>query len=508
LKGAADMKYTLGVDFGGSAAKGTLLCETGDLAAIAATEYPMVFPKEGWTEQEPEQLYKAFCAVTKEIFRTSGVNPDDIEAVAISSASMTGVYLDEEDKAIRRSILWNDIRGAGYANEFKKTKLDFIWKMTTNPPAPSRTLNHIIWIKNNEPDNYKKIRKIMFAKDYVRYKLTGDFVTDYIDAMGSHFLDVQNNCWSEELCSLAGINIDILPKILKPTDIIGPITEKAAKESGLSRKTKVITGTTDTCMEVYANGAIKIGDMTIKLATAGRICSIADHPIPHMGIVNYQHVVPGLWYPGTTMRFCAASYRWYRDVLGEKEIEEGKRNGKDPYVLLDEAAEKIPAGSDNLFFHPYLQGDLNNIAWRASFIGLRAIHTKGHFTRALLEGVSYGMRETFEIIRDLGLKVDKPTLIGGGAKGPIWRQIMADMLGIEMLIKENSDSSLGSAMLAGVATGIFTSFEDSVAKCVRITASVKPNPEVTKIYDKGFLVYKEIIKALDPIYVNMAQAHS
>jgi len=208
------------------------------------------------------------------------------------------------------------------------------------------------------------------------------------------------------------------------------------------------------------------------------------------------------------MRFCAASYRWYRDVLGEKEIEDGKKIGKDPYALLDEAAEKIPPGSDNLFFHPYLQGDLHNVAWRASFTGLRALHTKGHFTRALLEGVSYGMREHFEIIRGLGLKVDKPTLIGGGAKGLIWRQIMADMFGIEMLIKENSDSSLGSAMLAGVAVGIFTSFEDSVAKCVRVTASVKPNPEAAKIYDKGFLVYREIIKVLDPIYAKMNQSQN
>ena len=494
------MRYTLGVDFGGSGVKGTLLCETGSLAAVASTEYPMFFPKDGWSEQDPEQLYEAFCKITRDIVKRSGAEIEDIAAVAISSASMTGVYLDEEDKVIRRSIHWTDIRGSASANELKNTKLDFIWEKTTNPPAPSRTLNHIIWMRDYEPESYKKIRKIMFVKDYIRYRLTGDFVTDYIDAMGSQFMDVPNDCWSKELCSMAGICTDILPKILKPTDIVGPITEKAANESGLSQKTKVIVGTTDTCMEVYANGAISIGDMTVKLATAGRICSIADHHIPHSYIVNYKHVVPGLWYPGTGMRFCAASYRWYRDVLGTKEIDDGEKNGKDPYDLLNEAAEKIPPGSENLFFHPYLQGEHINLSLRGSFIGLRAFHTKGHFTRALLEGISYGMRETFEVIRDLKLKVDKPILIGGGAKGPIWRQIMADMFGVEMVVKENSDSSLGSAMLAGVAVGVFTSFEDSVAKCVRITDSVKPNPEVTKIYDKGFVLYKEMRKALEPVY--------
>ena len=499
------MKYTLGVDFGGSGVKATLLCKTGNVAAIANTEYPLFFPKDGWTEQDPDQLYEAFCTVVKTILETSGINADDIAAVAVSSASMTGVYLDEEDKIIRRSIYWNDIRSVPYANELKKTKLDFIWEKTTNPPGPTRTLSHIIWMKNHEPENYEKIRKIMFVKDYLRYRLTGDFVTDYIDAMGSHFMDVPNNCWSQELCSMAGITTDILPRILKPTDIIGPITKKAALESGLSQKTQVIVGTTDTCMEVYANGAIKTGDMTVKLATAGRICSIADHHIPNVAMINYKHVIPGLWYPGTGMRFCAASYRWYRDVLGTQEIEDAKKTGKDPYDLLNEAAEKIPPGSENLFFHPYLQGEMINTVLRGSFIGLRAFHTKGHFTRALLEGISYGMRENFEIIRSLKLKVDKPTLIGGGAKGPIWRQIMADMFGIEMLIKENSDSSLGSAMLAGVAVGLFSSFEDSVAKCVRITDSVKPNPEVTKIYDKGFLLYMDMRKALEPIYTAIEQ---
>ena len=499
------MKYTLGVDFGGTAVKGTLLSETGNLAAVASIEYPMFFPKDGWTEQDPEQLYKTFCSVVKDITKTSGVNNEDIAAVAVSSASMTGLYLDEEDRVVRRSIHWTDIRGTDSVEELKKTKLNFIWEKTTNPPSPSRTLNHIIWLRDNEPENYKKIKKIMFVKDYIRYRLTGDFVTDYIDAMGSHFMDVPNNCWSDELCKMAGINVDMLPKILNPSDIISSITEKAANESCLSRKTKVIVGTTDTCMEVYANGAINIGDMTVKLATAGRICSITDNHIPHIGIVNYKHVVPGLWYPGTGMRFCAASYRWYRDVLGAKEIEDGKKSGKDPYDLLSVSAAKIPPGSEYLFFHPYLQGGAYNAAWKASFTGLRAFHTKGHITRALLEGISYAMKESFHIIQDLNLKIDKPTLIGGGAKNPIWPQIIADMFGIEMLIKENSDSSLGSAMLAGVAIGIFSSFENSVVKCVRVTNSIKPNPEVTKIYEKGFLIYRDIIKALDPIYTKIDQ---
>jgi xylulokinase len=499
------MKYTLGVDFGGSAVKATLLEETGRVHSSAEAEYSTFFPKDGWTEQDPEEQYHVFRGVIKNILEKSGVNPGDIAAVAISAASQTGVYLDKDDKVIRKSIHWTDLRGAKYSTEFKNTRYKFFFDKTTNPPSPTRTLIHLMWMRDHEPDNFRRIRKVMFVKDYIRYRLTGKFVTDYIDAMGSHLLDTLANAWDRELCGLAGLDPGVLPEILNPADILGPISPGAARELGLSENTQVVVGTTDTVMEVYANGAIKKGDMTNNLATAGRICSIADHPIDCPSIVNYRHVVPGLWYPGTGTRYCASSYRWYRDVLSEKEIEEGAKKNISAYALLDAEAAKIAPGSGNLLFHPYLQGENNNPHRRASFTGIRASHTKSHFSRALLEGVAYSMKESFNVMVGLGLKVSRPVLIGGGAKGPLWRQIMADCLGIEMVTSENSDSSLGSAMLAGVAAGVFSSFEDSAARCVKITGSVKPNPDTVKIYEKGFRFYKAITDALDTVYRDMDQ---
>ena len=258
-------------------------------------------------------------------------------------------------------------------------------------------------------------------------------------------------------------------------------------------------------METYANGAIHEGDMIIKLATAGRIISVTRGPIRQRGFVNYRHVVPGLWYPGAATRYCATTYRWYRDVFGEKEVDAASARGVDAYALLDALAEQADPGSNGVMFLPFLGGVNDAPSRKAAFLGASTMHGKPHFTRAALEGVGYSLKAEFETVRKLGLKINNPTLIGGGAKGKIWQQIMADMLDVELTLTHNSDSSLGSAMLAGVAFGVFSSFEDSVEKCVHIAGSVRPNKQAVDIYSRGFKFYQQFIEALDPVYAAMDQ---
>lgn len=499
------MRYLLGVDHGGSSVKATLLSEAGQTVATATEEYKTLYPRERWAEHDPEELYAAFCKVTKRLLASCEIPAEQITALAISAASQSGIYLDENDNVIRNAIYWADMRGMEYARNFEP-QWDYFLNTTANQPSPSRTLIHIMWLRDHEPENYQRIRKIMFTKDYIRYRLTGDFVTDYIDAMGSHFMDVPNNCWSQTLCGYAGITPDILPKIVSPLDEVSAITAKAAAETGLSQKTRVFVGSTDTVMETYANGAIHEGDMVIKLATAGRIISVTRGPLRQRGFVSYKHVVPGLWYPGAATRYCATTYRWFRDVLGDKEMDDAKRLGVDAYMLLDQLAEKAPVGSDGMMFLPFLGGVNDAPSRKAGFLGVRADHDKSHFTRAALEGVGYSMKAEFETIKKLQLKVEKPTLIGGGAKGQIWRQIMADMLNVPLMLTQNSDSSLGTAMLAGVASGVFASFDESVAKCVHVSGCVTPNPEAVKLYDAGFRAYQAYISALDPVYEAIDQA--
>lgn len=304
--------------------------------------------------------------------------------------------------------------------------------------------------------------------------------------------DCNKMAWDEALCGLCGITAAMLPPICKPTDVIGKVTEAAAAATGLAAGTPVICGTTDTVMEVFASGAVCPGDVTVKLATAGRICVITEGARPDRHLVNYSHIIEGLWYPGTATKSAAASYRWYRDTFGGN------------YRELDGGAAEVPIGAEGLFFHPYLNGELTPYAdptLCGSFVGMRATHTKAHFTRAVLEGVSLSLLDNKLYLDGLGIPYKKTaTLIGGGAKGPLWRQITADVLGLTLQITESSDSSLGSAMLAGIAVGLFADAEAAVAKCVKKTDTVYPNLENTARYRALFDTYKRIHDALAPIY--------
>ena len=350
----------------------------------------------------------------------------------------------------------------------------------------------LLWIKNNEPENWAKTKKILFAKDYVRHQLTGDYVTDYIEAEGSMMFDINKMEWSRELCEILDIDTEMMPKIVKPTDIVGKITEEASKLTGLTEGTPVLCGTTDTVMEVFASGAVKKGQMTLKLATAGRICVVTDKPYPDINLINYSHIVDGLFYPGTATKSCAASYRWFRDTFDGD------------YAELDKMAESVEIGAEGLVFHPYLNGELTPYAnpnLCADFVGVRASHTKAHFTRAVLEGVAMSMLDCKVALDNLNIPhSDKATIIGGGGKSPLWRQMIADSLGITLVEMKYADSSFGSAMLAGVAMGIFETPEKAVATCNKVISETYPNHENTEKYGKLFKKYKAIQKALEPIY--------
>ena len=352
-----------------------------------------------------------------------------------------------------------------------------------------------MWVRDNEPEIWEKTKRILFAKDYVRYLFTGEYCTDYIEAQGSMMFDYNTMSWSKELCDILGFDMANLPTVIKPVDVVGNITEAAAKDTGLSRSTKVICGTTDTALEVFASGAVKKGQMTVKLATAGRICVITDKAYPHQHLINYSHVVDGLWYPGTATKSCAASYRWYRDTFGGN------------YKELDKDASKITPGSEGLIFHPYLNGELTPYAdpmLCASFTGVRAGHTKAHFNRAVLEGVAYSLLDCMNALKEIGIPRDEEAvIIGGGSASPLWRQIVSDVLNLSLKQVKYNDSSFGAALLAGVALGIFDSYEEAIEKSNKVVSITNPIAENTRIYAENFGTYKAIHDALAPIYARV-----
>lgn len=487
------MKYLLGMDFGGGASKATLLSEEGRIVAEHTVEYPTVYPEAGACEQSPDDWIAALCENTGAILRNSGIDASDVAAVAIDSATHSFLVCDGEKKPLRNAVHWTDSRSRAEAKVLREEKGEEIFEKTFHKPDTIWTLPQLLWLRGKEPEIFAKIRHIFFEKDYIRYVLTGVFCTDTIEAQGSMLFNCRTMKWDEELCALAGIDVGVLPPLVSPTDVIGEVTPDAAAMTGLRAGTPVICGTTDTVMEVFASGAAAQGDMTVKLATAGRICVITDRPYPDRHLVNYSHVVDGLWYPGTATKAAAASYRWYRDTFGGD------------YKELDLAAAKLPVGAEGVRFHPYLNGELTPYAdpmLCGSFVGVRATHTKAHFTRAVLEGVSLSLLDSKRYLDGLGIpyRSDVATLIGGGGKGELWAQITSDVLGLPLRTLESADSSLGSAMLAGVAIGVFDSPLDAIARCVKAKRLTEPNPKNTEQYAEIFEEYKKIHDALAPIY--------
>ena len=487
-------QYVLGTDIGSGSVKLTLLSKTGKIAATSGCEYRTHYPSVGWCEQDPEDWCKAFRKAFSDILKVADAKPEQIEAMALDAATHTAVLLDEDLQIIRPAILWTDQRSKEEVQWLKDNCLELVMEQVMNAPTTVWTLPQLMWLRRHEPENWAKIRKILFAKDYLRYRITGSMETDTIDAAGSMFYDVKRECWSQELCSLGGIQTAWLPKLCKPTDVVGTVTAAAAKEFGLWQHTKVLVGTTDTVMEVLAAGNVEPGHMTVKLATAGRICVITDRPLDSKFVFNYRHVVPGLWYPGTATASCAASYRWYRDTIG-----------RESFADLNVPAEQIAPGCDGLMFHPYLNGELtpyNDPELKGSFTGISARHTTAHFTRATLEGVAMSLKDCMQTLYDLDVEMKRVRIIGGGAKGLLWRQIVSDVLGLELQKVEVDDSSFGTAMLAAVGIGWFCSFTHATECCVKIESVTKPDAHHQRIYSQLFTRYKAIHDALAPIYHN------
>ena len=487
-------EYVLGADIGSGSVKLTLLRRDGKIAGTAMCEYPTFYPQVGWCEQDPEDWCRAFKTALEALKEKTGVTAAEIKAIAPDAATHTAVLLGADGKPLRNAILWTDQRSRKEVAYLKENHLGVILAQTLNTPTTVWTLPQFLWLQNNEPAIWEKVEKILFAKDYLRYRLIGKIGTDTIDAAGSMLYNVMTEKWSETLCEIGHIDQKTLPDLCNPNEIAGTVTPAAAEEFGLSAETKVLVGTTDTVMEVLAAGNVAEGHTTVKLATAGRICTITDKNLDSPYVFNYRHVVPGLWYPGTGTASCANSYRWYRDTLGQ-----------DSFENLNKPAEEIPAGSDGLMFHPYLNGELspyNDPELKGSYTGISARHTKGHFTRATLEGVAMSLKDCMNVMQEMGVTMTRVRIIGGGAKGALWRQIVSDVLGMPMEKVKVDDSSFGSAMLAAVGIGWFDSYAAAAETCIEIDSVTTPNEENVALYEKIFARYKAIHDALAPIYRN------
>lgn len=492
----------VGVDIGTSSCKAVIINHDGEILAESSKEYETYYPKIGWAEQDPEDWYNNFCKTLKESLQKAFINPKNVRAISFSGTTHTLALLDKDFKVIRKSILWIDKRTDREVTYLKREYKNKFLDLGFNEISTIWSIAHLLWLKNNQPEIWNKIYLILPSKDYVRYRLTGHVCTDYIDASGTMLMSMKDFKWSDTFCNYIDLDKNKLPIILSPFDIAGKVSNTGAKESGLIEGTPVVVGSTDTVTEVFGNGAIKEGDFTIKLATAGRICVISNKPIINSKIVNYPHIIKNKWYPGTGTSSCATSYHWFRRNFCGLEEMFSKETGLRTYELMDLEAIKSPVGSKGLLYHPYLLGECSpyyDSKLRADFIGFTLNHNKQDFLRSILEGVAFSLKDSIDILRENKILMNNGRIIGGGATSKLWSQIISDVLNIELYKNRYSDSAFGVAMIAGIGIGFFENINDSIKRCVKIENKIYPNNNNVNKYDELFEIYKNVTKRLKDI---------
>jgi xylulokinase len=505
------MELLLGIDLGTGGCKVNIIDANGRWICSGSSEYQTFHQHPNWSEQNPEDWYAAFKRAFSEAITSGGVDVEKIAAVGVDASTHNAVLLDSDMKVLRNCIMWTDQRSTEEVKWLNDNFGQELFDITYQQVSPTWTLPQLLWIQRHEEHVFNKIHRICFTKDYLRYCLTKSWGTDHIDAQGSMLWDMKDKCWSERICDIASIPQKTLPPLKSPCDIAGGIIKKVAAETGLKAGTPVIVGSSDTATESYGVGILEAGQCVVKMATAGTVSIFTDMPQPSPKSLTYSSVIPELWYACMGTNSAAESMRWFRDVLSKNEVERSKQEQITAYEIIDEAAATSPPGAKGLIFHPYLMGERSPY-WdsnlRASFTGISAYHHKGHFSRAVMEGVAYSLKDCALALEELGLTMEEVRFIGGGAKSKLWTQILADVLNKRVVRLECDDASYGAAMLAGVGTGIFSNMHEAVQKCVRVVDTITPNVKNVGTYTNYFSIYRKIHDDLEDTYAKLIEVQT
>jgi xylulokinase len=477
----------MGLDLGAGGVKVSIIDAHGTTVSIGSAPVVTYAPQFGWAEQDPSEWWVAACLAIRQAVQT--VDAAAIATIGVSGGAHIGVLADAVGRPLRRAILWSDSRSVDEAAELRDKADARIIELSLNRVNPTWLLPQLLWLARHDLDTVSATRRLFISKDWLRYQLTGDWHTDYSDAVGALLADSSTRGWSGELCEMVNWTPETLPPIVEPTAIVGMVTSTAALECGLRAGTPVVCGSNDTTVELFGAGATKAGEGAVKLATAGVTYLVTDGPVVRPPVSCYPHIVEGLYYTATGINSCASAHRWMRDQFFAAEGFDG----------MDVLATSVPAGSEGLLFHPYLQGERAPY-WdpklRADFVGVTMRHEQAHFARALYEGIAFAIRDAMTSAEDLGMQYDTIRLIGGGARSATWRQIMADVLGRQILLPANGDASFGVAAVAGIGVGIFSDPADAVARCCRTVLVHEPVPETHDRYTEFFDVYRDVQRHL------------
>jgi xylulokinase len=512
------MQLLLGIDIGTSATK-ALLCDTkGRVLATADSPHTLLTPKPGWTEQNPDQWWKATTLAVKKVLKDAKAKATDVIAIGLSGQMHGSVFLDKNNKVIRPALLWNDQRTIKQCADILETVggATNMLDMVGNLPLTGYTVPKVLWLRDNEPKNYEKLKHLLLPKDYVRLILTGEHATDIGDASGTAMVDIKARAWSKAFVGKIDVDFDILPKIYESPEITGTLLESAAKQLGLKAGIPVVAGAGDVMSGAIGNGVVETGIINANLGTGGVMCAHADTPaLDNKGsvvgrIATMCHAVPGKYVVFGCMLSAAGSMQWYGDELSQFEHEQSKKTKRNVFEIIDAQANQAPLGSEGLFFLPYLTGERcphpDPLA-RGGWIGLTRRTNRAMMTRALMEGVTFGMTDMLNIMRDqMGIKISQARGTGGGSKSSLWRSIQADCYNAPLVLTNSKEGgAYGVALLAGVGAGVWKSVEEACRKTIKITHTTKPNKKNVTTYAKHHAVYAKLYESLKERYQEIAK---
>jgi xylulokinase len=495
------MTYFLGIDTSTTGSKALIIDGRGDVIAVASSPHTLQTPRPLWSEQDPREWWEAVSVSIGSALEQAGIGGEEIAAVGLTGQMHGLVLLDEAGSVLRPAILWNDQRTQKQCDEIHARigKERFI-QITGNVALTGFTAPKILWVKQNEPEVFVKAKHVLLPKDYIRYKLTGEYAMDKADGAGTVLFDLRSRDWSDEVLSALEIPRAWMPKTFEGTQFTGQVTEDAARLTGLQVGTPVAAGGGDQAAGAVGVGAVEPGIVGLTVGTSGVVFATTPSALiePEGRLHAFCHAVPGLWHFMGVMLSAAGSLQWYRDTLA-------------PNVPFDELlreAESIPAGSEGLQFLPYLSGERTphpDPLARGAFIGLTMRHHRAHMTRAVLEGVAFGLKDSFTLIQNAGLgEITQVRASGGGTKGALWRQILAAVLEAELVtVNTTEGAAYGAAILAGVGAGAWADVPAAADACIKITGSTRPDPSQRDAYREAYTLYQDLYPVLKATFHRM-----
>ncbi len=498
------MNAFLGIDIGTSGTKTLAIDPTGKILADSIKTYPCYVPKPLWSEQDPEDWWQATIASVRDVVQKAALKPQDVKAIGLSGQMHGSVFLDKKNQVIRRAILWNDQRTAAECAEIEdraggRKKLI---NMVANPAMTGFTAPKILWLRNHEPKHFEKTVKVLLPKDEIRRRLTGQFATEVSDASGMLLLDVANRRWSKKLLGALDLDIDLFATVYESEEVTGKLTREVAETLGLTTDCVVVGGAGDCAAGAVGNGIVNKGVLSTSIGTSG-VMFVHSNEVkidPKGRVHTFCHAVRGKWHMMGVNLSAGGSLQWFRNELCKADVDVARSTGQEVYDILTDEAQKAPAGSDGLFFLPYLSGERTPHAdpnARGCFVGLTLAHTRGHMLRSIMEGVTYSMRDSLEIIEGLGVPVKQIRASGGGSRSPFWRQIQADVFGRTVVtINTEEGPAYGVALLAAAGAGEFKNIQEACAATIRVEKETNTDRKAKKHYDKAFPIYQHLYQSL------------